>query len=367
MKTVAIITTVDHNVGDDFVREGIKYLIRQTFKNTPIEFLHVHKHSPITTRKHFEWFRYLRLSRKVDKLLPLGLTKGRILEADIVIQSGAPVYWCHDSDQSHCCDNEWYEPLIKRRFEKNKKAKLINLAAGSCQRYHSDGTEFCDRCNAFIREFYELSTLTTLRDNLSQKILGHIGLEAQVIPCSSIFAIDEHGITNGGEEYVVVNYMKGGAHYTFGQNIDFEKWQREFRKFYFELKQTENVTFSCHNQKEVDEALEIDPDANIFYEKDDYVAYLRFYSKAKYGIMNRVHGAFILGSFGKPSILIGNDSRAKMFSEIGMDSIFVNDASYEVLKQNLEFIQSGANNFADRFQKIKNQARADYMKALSVL
>jgi len=29
---IAIITTVNHNIGDDFVREGIKYLLRKHFK-----------------------------------------------------------------------------------------------------------------------------------------------------------------------------------------------------------------------------------------------------------------------------------------------------------------------------------------------
>lgn len=364
---IAIITTVDHNVGDDFVREGLKYLFRQHYKNEQIVFTNIHKHSPITSRKGFEWFRKLRLSAKVDPVLPLQFTKDRVLEADLLVQSGAPVYWCHESDNSHCWQNEWFEPLVRRRFKANGKARLINLAAGSCQRYDSDGTEFCHNCKAYIKEFYELSAVTTLRDELSKTILGTIGVDAPVIPCSSIFAIDEHGLKNEGEEYVVVNYMKGGAHYTFGQKIDVDKWQREFKKFYFELKQTEKVIFSCHNQKEVDEAREIDPDAEIFFEKDDYVAYLRFYSKAKYGIMNRVHGAFILGSFGKPSILVGNDSRARMSAEIGLESVFVNDADYGFLSEQLKFIQSGANNFALRFQNIKEQARKDYMRVLSDL
>ena len=364
---VAIITTVNHNVGDDFVREGLKYILRQYYSNEPISFSYIHKHSPITSRYGFEWFRNLQLSKRVDALLPLWLTKDRILEADLVIQSGAPVYWCHDSDNSHCFQNEWYEPLIKRRLERNKGAKLVNLAAGSCQRFDADGKGFCDNCNAYIKEFYDKSEITTLRDQLSKVILGNIGLDAPVIPCSSIFAKDEYNLQNEGEEYVVVNYMKGGAHYTFGQKIDFKKWQREFRKFYFELKEKEQVIFSCHNQKEVDEAKEIDPKANIFFEKDDFEAYLRFYSKAKYGIMNRVHGAFILGSFGKPSVLIGNDSRAKMFSEIGLESIFVNDADYDLLTQKLQYIQTGAERFADRFQQIKKQAFDDYMKALSTL
>ncbi len=364
---ISIITTVDHNVGDDFVREGIKYLLRQHFENEKIEFENIHKHSPITTRYGYENFRNLRLSSKVDKIIPKSWSKDRVFEADILVQSGAPVYWCHEVGGGHCYNNEWYKPLIKDRFLKNKNTKLLNLAAGTCQTYHSDGREFCEKCNTYIKEFYELADVTTVRDTLAKVIFSKIGLDVPVIPCSSIFAIDEHNLKNEGEEYVVVNYMKGGAHYTFGQKIDFEKWESEFKKFYFELKEKERVIVSCHNQKEVDEALELDPKAEIFYEKDDYLAYMKFYGKAKFGIMNRVHGAFLMASYGKPSIVIGNDSRARMPEEIGLKHYFVNDADYEVLNKEYEFLKNGADSFSERFKVIKEKAFEDYMKALSVL
>lgn len=364
---ISFITTVDHNVGDDFVREGIKYLLRQYFKNEEIEFQNIHKHSPITARHGFEWFRNLRLSSRVDKIIPKNWSKDRIAEADIVVQSGAPVYWCHEVGGGHCYNNEWYKPLIKERFLKNKNTKLLNLAAGTCQTYYSDGSEFCEGCNAYIKEFFDLASVTTLRDTLAKTVLNKIGIDAPVIPCSSIFAIDEHGLKNEGEEYVVVNYMKGGAHYTFGQKIDIEKWEREFKKFYFELKEKERVIVSCHNQKEVDEALEFDSKAEIFYVKDDYLEYMKFYSKAKFGIMNRVHGAFLMASYGKPSIVIGNDSRARMPEEIGLRHYFVNDVDYELLNKEYEFLVNGADDFSQRFKAIKKKAFDDYMKALSVL
>jgi len=364
---ISIITTVNHNVGDDFVREGIKYLLRQHFKDKILEFQNIHKHSPITTRYGFEWFRNLRLSSRADKIIPKSWSKDRIFEADIVVQSGAPVYWCHEIDGGHCYHNEWYKPLIKDRFLKNRHTKLVNLAAGTCQTYHSDGNEFCETCNAYMKEFYELANVTTVRDTLAKTVFSKIGIDVPVIPCSSIFAIDEHGLKDEGTEYVVVNYMKGGAHYTFGQKIDIKKWEEEFKKFYFELKEKERVVVSCHNQKEVDEALEFDPKAEVFYVKDDYLAYMKFYSKAKFGIMNRVHGAFLMASYGKPSIVIGNDSRARMPEEIGLKHYFVNDVDYELLNKEYEFLKNGADDFSKRFKKIKEKAFNDYMKALSIV
>jgi len=364
---ISIITTVNHNVGDDFVREGIKYLLREHFKGKNLEFQNIHKHSPITTRYGFEWFRNLRLSSRADKIIPKNWSKDRISEADIVVQSGAPVYWCHEVGGGHCYNNEWYKPLIKDRFLKNKNTKLLNLAAGTCQKYHSDGSEFCDICNNYIKEFYRLADVTTVRDTLAKTVFSKIDIDVPVIPCSSIFAIDEYNLKNEGEEYVVVNYMKGGAHYTFGQKIEIEKWEKEFKKFYFELKERDRVVVSCHNQKEVDEALEFDPKAEIFYMKDNYLEYMKFYSKAKFGIMNRIHGAFMMASYGKPSMIIGNDSRARMAEEIGIKHYFVNDVDYEVLNQEYKFLKSGADNFNSRFKVIKEKAFNDYMKALSIL
>jgi len=363
---IAIITTVDHNVGDDFVREGIKYLLRQYFKDKTLEFQNIHKHSPITSRHGFEWFRSYRFSKRVDKLIPIRMTKDRILEADLVVQSGAPVYWCHDGGP-HCSQNEWFEPLIRKRFQLNKNGKLLNLAGGTCQRYFSKGDEFCDSCHKYIKEFYSLSKITTLRDNLANVVLNNVGLDAPVIPCASIFAIDEYDIKNSGEDYVVVNYMQGGAHFTFGQNINFEKWEKEFKDFYSKLKKNENIIFACHNEKEVEEAKRIDPDAKIFYEKNDYLKYMKFYSKAKFGIMNRVHGAYIMASFGKPSIIIGNDSRARMAENIGLKSYFVNDVDSDLLGKEYEYLNSGAENFNERLKEIKEKAYTDYLEALSVL
>ena len=369
MKRISFITTVDHNIGDDFVREGIKYLLRRYFSGQELIFENIHKHSPITVRHGFEWLRSDIFGKVIDKILPLGLTKDRVLDADIIVQSGAPVYWCHKIGGGHCAQNEWYTPLINRRCLKNEKTILLNLAAGTCQRYDSDGLEFrkCPVCSKYIQDFFNLCKVTTVRDALAKKVFNSIGLDAPLIPCSSIFAIDEYGWKDEHPEYVVVNYMREGGHYTFGQEIDFEKWHKDFKKFYYEIKKTERVIFSCHNQKEVDEAKSINQDAEIFYRPNDYLAYMKFYAKAKLGIVNRVHAAFLMASYGKPSIVIGNDSRAKMANEIGLKNVFVNDANSHYLMSQYEDIKDVIGNFGERFTEIKKKAYNNYMTALSVL
>lgn len=370
MKNICFITTVNHNVGDDFVREGIIYLFKHKFKDASLNFKLIHKHSPITTRYGFEWFRNYRLSKYVDRLLPLSVTRDRVLKADILVQSGAPVYWCHPATNGpHCYGNEWFTPLIKRRYQqKVLKVPFLNLAAGTCQRYDSEGSEFdnCNSCQNYIKELQSLTEVTTVRDKLAKKILSQMGFDAPVIPCPSIFARESLGIEPENPEYVALNYMKGGGHYVFGQKIEFEKWENNFKIFYNKIVKFEKCVFVCHNKEEVNNAKRIDFNANIFI-SHDYKNYIRFYAKAKFGIMNRIHGAFPIASFGRPAVIIGNDSRAKMSEEIGLPHIFVNNANSDWLLEQYKYLKNEGDSYSERFSGIKKKAYKDYQKILSGL
>jgi hypothetical protein len=366
-KKVCFITTVNHNVGDDFVREGIKFLIKKHFKSRNLLFTNIHKHAPITARYGFEWFRYNRLAKRFDHCLPLFFTRDKLIEADLIIQSGAPVYW-HFGEKEHCAFNEWFIPLMQRRFKrKMEKAKVFNLAAGTCQPYFSDESEFihCDQCTRYIKKLYNLSTVTTVRDKLAKTVFNRYGLNVPLIPCSSIFAVDEHQLKPDKKEYVVLNYMDGGGHYKLGQNIESKRWFNEFKVFYTQLKKNNNVVFCCHNQKEVHEVHKIDSQAKIFFEKANFIEYMKFYSKAKYGIMNRVHGAFLIASYGRPSIIIGTDSRAKMGNEIGLESFFVNEINSDILCAKAKELELKAKEFKEHFKIIKKNAFNHYIEALS--
>ena len=369
---VTFITTIDYNVGDDFVREGIKYLIRQIIPDEKITFENIHKHSPITVRHGFEWFKDLKISKftfpsqKLDVLLPLKITKDRILEADLVIQSGAPVYWCHKDVGSHCSENEWYDVLIRRRFNKNKKAKLLNVAAGSCQGFKSDGSEFkeCSKDIEYIKEFYTTSSLTTVRDKIAQNIVSYAGFNPPVIPCPSIFAIDEYNLKPLEQKYLIMNYMKIGGHYTFGKEIKSNRWFDEIKTLYNYVKDKEEILFVCHNKKEIEDAKQIDPYVKTFYSKN-FLDYMKIYRNAKYGIVNRVHAAFLMASYGVPSFIIGNDSRATMATEIGLESMFINDVDSKILIDKYENLKNGYKDYKEKFRIIKEDAFNNYFQIFS--
>ena len=366
---IAVITTVLHNIGDDFVREGILELVQSALEKsgrkieTHVEL--IHKHSPVTNVYGLEGVRSLRLSRIIDPVARTFRLPNRIGAADLLIQSGAPIYWCHPNG-SHCADNEWFDPLVRKRFLRDRRdRKFLNLAGGSCQRYYSDGSELnqCPKCSAYIAEFFDACNLTVLRDELAQKMLNMTGRDAAVLPCTSIFARDQLGIEPEAGEYIVLNFMENGGHFTFGQTIDTEKWRRNFRSLAAGAGKMGKVVVACHNARELSLAKEVTPDVEAFLVPDDHVEFMRFYARARFGIVNRVHSAFMLSSFGKPAAVIGADTRALMIGNMKLPSYFVEDV--EDIHPIVEHIAKQEHNYREVSEAVRHSARKEYVDLIS--
>jgi hypothetical protein len=370
--TITFITTTNYNVGDDFVRLGIHYLLGKEFG--PSKALLIHKHIPLTVRPELEWFYTKGVSNFLDSLprgrsyfwsriidsLPLNKKTDKIYNCDFLVQSGAPVYW------KNAHTNEWFAPLIKRRYLKVKdKVPFINVGAGSCLPYTSDGSEIIDECACvdYIKELYSLCRVTTARDTLSKNILSRLGLDVPVIPCPSLFARDYYETKQCQPEYIALNFMPHGGHFHLGQKIDSQLWETTFKKLYKALSGEFPVVLFCHDRKEYMAAKKILPEAKRFFSfsaKD----YLNAYSRAKFFIGNRVHGAFAMASFGRPAFVVGSDSRALMMKEIGLKSIYVNDAHIDILMDASRELEMQHMAYREEFEAIKSKALRDYSDAL---
>ena len=359
---VALITTVWHNVGDDFVRAGIKYLLKKMWPDKYFKFENIHKHAPITARYGFS--RVRKNFDKLDRLLPLKWTRDRILESDLVVQCGAPIYWCHDSVNAHCYDNEWFEPLIIRRLSKKSTSTFLNIAGGSCQTYHSDSSEICSSCRQYIGSLYDAAEVTTLRDELAGALLEQAGGKAPVLPCTSLFAADEHNIQTCTSDYVALNFMPLAGHYAFGQSIDSARWQSVMLKFYADIRKRARIIFACHDVQEIEAARSIDPQAELFY-ADNHIDYLKFYAHAGFGIVNRLHAALALAGLGKPALVIGNDTRTRMVDLIQGQRLYVNDATVDSLVEHFGELEDKARDYETAIRNIKQKAQDDYMNALA--
>ena len=370
---IALITTLKHNVGDDFVRSGIIYILRKVFGRLELSF--IHKHLPITSRPEFEWFHNLgvsnavdslstqlslKITRRVDNLLPL-MRSDKVTSCDVLVQSGAPVYWL--GDEGNCAENEWWEPLMERRWLSGRRdGRFLNLAAGACQRWGSDGKEFKERTDVmrYVSHSFDTANLTTVRDTLSKRILSYAGREAVVLPCTSIFAINENSISPSTGDYVVLNYMHAGGHYTLGQESDPGRWEETFRQGLLRISRKHRCLLVCHNHKELALAKRLFPDVKRFW-SGKYEDYLAVYSQAKWGVFNRVHGAFALASLGKPSIIVGSDSRSEMAELIGLRSSFVGNVDANWLYEQIDHLESTLECYPEIIAGIKSDAERRYV------
>ena len=283
----------------------------------------------------------------------------------MLVQAGTPVFYCFDNGHG-CHEIEWFRPLIEKRYLKMpQRVPFLNLGAGSCQVYDSDGSEFnrMTKCREFIKNLFDISSVTTLRDGLSKRILNDLGFDAPVIPCPSIFARDELAIVPGEPEYIALNFRPIAAEHDLWQEIGVDRWKKIFLQFASEAERRFPVVFVCHNDNEVKATLQISPSAKIFFSKSA-ADFLRFYSKAKFYVGTRVHGAFATASFGRPAFLIGSDSRAKMMTEISLGNAFVNDVTIEILLGALEELEGQAGTYEKTMKSLKEKAFNSYMTAL---
>lgn len=370
---VTLITTINHNIGDDFVREGILYLLEK--KLGTIRASIIHKHIPLTARPEWEWFYEKGISRILDKLpkvkglfwseiidhMPLNMKTDKVLTCDLLVQSGAPVYW----KGAHI--SEWYGPLIRRRFQIIKhRVPFINIGVGACYPYHSNGTEVIGdpQLSDFIKELHYVSAVTTVRDALSKSILNLLGLDAPIIPCPSLFAADRLKISPRESEYVALNYMPLGGHWSFGQKIDTGKWERTFIDLFKTISGKTPVLIVCHDAVEYRHIRRILPDAPVFF-RTTANEYLECYSRAQCFIGNRVHGAYAVASFGRPSLVVGNDTRTRMMEVIGLPSIFVNDATIDLLLSYFHEFERTNDSYVEEMLVIKKNAYDSYMNSLT--
>lgn len=375
---ITLITTLNHNVGDDFIREGIRYLLHELLG--PFEVELIHKHIPLTARPEWDWYFFGGLSALLGKLpgvradlrvaqlldsLPMRQSTDRILSCDVLIQCGAPVYWWHPPRTS-CARAEWVQPLLRKRWRLIRhRARLLNLAGGTCQRYGSTGEEFKESpaTLSYIRELFDECRLTTVRDTLSRTVLHHAGRDAPALPCTSIFARQQLGVEKQSDEFVALNFMPSGGHFSFGQPVDSALWQSTFVSFAERLAKRMPCALVCHNRREHHLAQRLLPGIKCLYSEDPREV-LQFYSRARFGIVNRVHAAFAIASYGRPSLVIGTDTRAKMAEMIGLKSIFVSDATLDLLEDAVGTLDSNVESYEQHFLGLREDAEACYRELL---
>jgi hypothetical protein len=338
---IGLITTMDNNIGDDFIREGICRVLKDVFKGHKIEFVSVNKHKPYTIYPtwhpvhlrniagHFPVVKYHAKIAIETLFSKMGFSN--FDDCDLIVQCGAPVFW------PNCSNNEWAKPIWHEVIGRLcGKIPVLNLAAGSCYPWERQPETLESPEDAeYIKSILSYCCLTTVRDRLAQSVCKSVGEDVPLIPCSAFLA--SRGRVTKLEEsgYILINYMAGGGHFAWEQGIDAGQWEITVKQLISALGKRHKLAFLCHDEKEVLLAQEIASGLPVFYPKT-LMEYFNCVSHAKFAICNRMHASVGMAGMGVPSVAVCTDTRLLMVAELGLPVHYVKNADAEILEEETE-------------------------------
>lgn len=365
---IGLITTLDTNIGDDLIREGICRVLGEVFKGKPLSFISVNKHKPYTVYPAWHPI-HLRnaadrlpagrriLKQSIERLFPkLGLS--RFDDCDLIVQCGAPVFW------PHCSHNEWAQPLWHEVVGRLcGKIPVLNLAAGSCYPWERQPTAITiPEDEQYLRAILGYCRLTTVRDRLSQDLCRTMGTETPLIPCSAFLAAQDKKVQILDSHYILINYMTGGGHYSWEQGINDAKWEETIKLLIARLGRRHKMAFLCHNDAELSLARQTAPDIPVFFPRS-LTEYFDSIAGAKFAICNRMHASVGMAGLGVPSLAVGTDTRLLMVSQLGLKTFFVKAAPAEILEESTESALRLLTREQERLFFLKNDTWKHYVAA----
>lgn len=362
---IGLITTLNTNIGDDFIREGICNLLKSIFADRELEFVPVNKHQPFTVFPSLHPVRIAEAGSRLpvggkymqgvaDRLAKTG--RSRFDSCDLIVQCGAPVLWpgCHKC--------EWAEPLwysvVGRLYD---KIPVLNLAAGSCYPWEKQPEKIENSADAhFLQTISSYCEATTARDALAQKLFASIGVEASFLPCTALLAGGTGRKPGDYRDFILINYMPGGGHYDWGQKIDPSAWGRTMSALISNLTKKHKVAMLCHNETERRAASELAPDLPVIFPKtpEEYFAAV---AGAKAAICNRLHASVGMAGIGIPSIAIGTDTRLLMVDAIGVPALYVKDATLEKTEETMNGILANREAESQRLLALRERVWQEYI------
>jgi hypothetical protein len=340
---IKLLTTIDTNIGDDFIRQGLINVIYDIDQRVTLE--NFNKHVPYSLVKPgfflFCWkvlgrLPFLRKSKRIKSFL-LSHMKSVFHDCDLVVQCGAPVIW-------PSCDHAEWKPFFWEKMTQ-VPSPILNLGGGSCFPILGE-PHLSESDEKYIKLMCDQSTLTSCRDKLALTFFSKYLNDTQLIPCSaSLSSLHLNREYRSQKKYIIINYMQGGGHFDWGQNINDEKWSKTILSIYEHLiSEGKEVRFICHSDIEVKLLTEGFSGAlskvNIVT-PTSIEEYYEVVKDAEYGICNRMHASVFLAGLGIPSIAVCTDTRLNMVDEFKQPTLYVEDATFEkVVKMFTDFEQN---------------------------
>ncbi len=336
-KTVYFLSTLNTNIGDEFIRDGLISVISSFYEPGAWTWEVFNKHQPWT---FYSPLHPARLAGIVDRIFHRGWGKGlnilshlpgnKFFQADLVIQSGTPVIW----DGAY--RSEWAVPFWKCFAQKNAgKIPLLNLAGGSCYPWSSPPEKLKDPDRAFAKTMVQNADETTVRDPIAQKLLSEAsGKNITLLPCSAFLAGQFHADVTEPDGRILLNVMPIGGHFDFLKQIDPNAWLNTVKETIETIPDNYRIEFVCHSDDEVAFAAKHWPHHPIHFPKDP-AAYFKLCAGATAGIVNRLHAAVGLSGLGIPCIAVGTDTRMFMTQQLGIPTLFAPEATTVKLQEEL--------------------------------
>jgi hypothetical protein len=367
---IGLITTLNTNIGDDFIREGICFAVKKIFHDRQIQFIPVNKHQPFTVYPKWHIIRLAIAARYlprgkglIGKLLENFFSKfgmSRFNDCDLIIQCGAPVFWpdCHRA--------EWINPLWYNTVGPlSKRIPVLNIAAGSCYPWKEQPSQISNvKDRSYLKRILSYCRLTTVRDSLAQRLCMSLGQNVPMIPCSALFASEDKVGQMRQNGLVLINYMSGGGHYGWEQGIDTERWHHLVKKLIFRVQKRHRLAFLCHNEIEYHLAEGLDSSIPRFWPKTS-IEFFTIVSEAKAAICNRLHASIGMAGMGIPSIAVGTDTRLLMVKAVDLPCFYVMETSAELLEEQLEGLICHRNDLKAKLLALKSQAWHNYIETIS--
>src|SRR5208337_5512613 len=160
-----------------------------------------------------------------------------------------------------------------------------------------------------------------------------------------------------------VNVMPSGAHSWRGQRGDPGRWRDTIEKVVASLEKRHQLLFVAHSQDEDQSAAQWFPGHRRFFSTDP-LELLKVYSRARFGICNRVHAAAGIVTFGRPALVVGGDSRINLIEQFGLPAVDYREADARAILDLIDRIE-GDSGYAQRLKSRADQAGKEYTRAVT--
>jgi SAM-dependent methyltransferase len=346
---IAFMTSLGANVGDEFIREGICSFLDEVIESWEPFYVNKVDLSSLHEPREDE----------------TSLLKDKFRDADVIIQAGAPVYW--RLGNSTCYNVEWAEELWQNHiFQLGSEKPILNIAAGSCQPYPDFAKTLLSdpMCAQFVKDVSSACVWTSVRDPLASQILHSLGLEHDVLPCTAFHAARRTNLKADYGEVIGINLMPLGGHYRLSDDIHEDIWRTKIEAFLPQIRKHHRVLFIAHDVSEKEFMRPfLGPGETLFF-SPCWRDYLPVYAKCAATVANRVHGAVCAAGFGRPSVILGNDTRLLIGDYIGIPSHYIGAVSPEEIVDLLESGLKTRKSEKDRLLGLREESAARYRQAI---